>query len=332
MPRSDPETVDDAEAVAEDEITQHARQPIRSRWPGWRGLGRLCIDSISRWSEDRAPSMGAALAYYSLFSIAPLLLIVIAVAGSVFGADAARGAIFDELRGMLGADGAAAIQGLLDSVNRNDQSGIGAVIGGALLLIGATTVFAELQGALDRIWRAPPRVERPGWMQFLRARLLSFGLVLGVGFLLMVSLVASAAISVMGRWWAPLFGTWTVMLVIVNFVIGFLLSTLLFGMIYKWMPTARIAWRDVIIGAAGTALLFSIGKTAIGLYIGSSGVATGFGAASSLVAVMLWIYFSAQIFLVGAEFTWLYAQHYGSRKSIAAAGGAVDGNNVNFQA
>ena len=294
-----------------------------SRWPGWRGLRRLCIDAVARWVDDRAPSMGAALAYYALFSIAPLLLIVIAVAGSVFGADAARGAIFDELRGMLGADGAAAIEGLLDSVGRDQKSGIGALVGVVLLLIGATTVFAELQGALDHIWRVPPHKNRPGWMQFLRARLISFGLVLGVGFLLIVSLVASAAITALGRWWAPLFGAWTLTLSVTNFVVGFALITLLFAMIYKLMPTARIDWRDVFIGAAGTALLFSIGKTLIGLYIGSSGVASGFGAASSVVALLVWIYFSAQIFLVGAEFTWLYAQRYGSRRHLAPAAPAA---------
>ncbi len=263
--------------------------------------------------------MGAALAYYALFSIAPLLLIAIAVAGAVFGADAARGAIFDELRGMLGPGGAAAVQGLLESVSRDRATGIGALVSAGLLLVGATTVFAELQGALDHIWRAPPRTSRPGWLQFLRTRVMSFGLVLGVGFLLLVSLVASAAIAMLGRWWAPLFGAWTVTLAITNFLVGFTLITLLFAMIYKLMPTARIAWRDVFIGAAGTALLFSIGKTLIGLYIGSSGVASGFGAASSLVALLVWVYFSAQIFLVGAEFTWLYAQRYGSRRPSGTA-------------
>ncbi len=305
-------------APTPDRGATHPRPATASRWPGWRGMWRLSVDAISRWIDDRAPSMGAALAYYALFSIAPLLLIVIAVAGSVFGAEAARGAIFDELRGMLGNDGAAAVQGLLESVGSDQKSGVGALISAGLLLIGATTVFAELQGALDVIWRVPPRTARPGWLKFLRLRLISFGLVLGVGFLLIVSLVASAAISVLGRWWAPMFGAWTVALAITNFIVGFGLITMLFAMIYKLMPTARIAWRDVFIGAAGTAMLFSIGKTLIGLYIGSSGVASGFGAASSVVALLVWVYFSAQIFLVGAEFTWLYAQRYGSFRNAPA--------------
>lgn len=278
----------------------------------WRHLPGLVTAAIARWSDDRAPSMGAALAYYTLFSIAPLLLIVIAVAGAVFGEDAARGAIFQPLAELLGREGATAIEGLLGSVRRHGQGVMGGVIGLVLLIVGATTVFAELQASLDHIWRVPPKSGRAGWHLLLRTRLLSFGLVMGVGFLLMVSLVVSAALAAWGRWWAPAFGGWQLLLEVANFVVGLALTGALFAMIYKWMPSVRIAWRDVMIGALGTALLFSVGKWAIGLYIGTSGVATGFGAASSVVVLLVWVYWSAQVFLVGAEFTWLFASRHGS--------------------
>ena len=287
-----------------------------------RRLPALARETLSAWIADGAPSMGAALSYYTLFSIAPLLLIVIAVAGAVFGVDAAQGAIFDQLKGLLGADGAAAIEGLLQSVQRNDQSTMGALIGAVLLVIGATSVVAELQGALDRIWQVPTNDQRAGWLLFLRTRVLSFGLVLGVGFLLMVSLVIGAALAAWGRWWAPLFGGWSLLLQGVNFGVGFVLTSALFAMIYKLMPKARIAWRDVIVGALSTALLFSIGKFLIGLYIGTSGVATGFGVASSLVVLLVWVYCSAQVFLVGAELTWVYARRYGSMATAVATTGA----------
>lgn len=291
------------------------RKPVRelARPFRWRDLPPLARDALSSWVDDRAPSMGAALAYYTLFSIAPLLLIVIGVAGAVFGEDAARGAIFAPLSQLLGREGAIAIEGLLDSVRRHDQGLLGSLVGGALLLVGATTVFAELQSSLDHIWRAPQRPPAAGWRALLRTRLLSFGLVLGVGFLLTVSLVVSAGLAAWGRWWAPAFGAWNTVLQAANFVVGFGITTAMFAMIYKWMPSVRIAWRDVLVGAACTALLFSIGKWAIGLYIGTSGVATGFGAASSIVVLLVWVYWSAQIFLVGAEFTWLFAQRHGSR-------------------
>lgn len=291
------------------------RTPVRelARPFRWGDLPRLAREAFDAWIDDRAPSMGAALAYYTLFSIAPLLLIVIAVAGAVFGEEAARGAIFAPLSELLGREGAIAVEGLLDSVRRHDQGLLGSLIGGVLLLVGATSVFAELQGSLDRIWRAPVRPATQGWRALVRTRLLSFGLVLGVGFLLMVSLVLSAVLSAWGRWWAPAFGGWSSVLQAANFVVGLLITTAMFAMIYKWMPSVRIAWRDVLVGAACTALLFSIGKWAIGLYIGTSGVASGFGAASSIVVLLVWVYWSAQIFLVGAEFTWLFAQRHGSR-------------------
>jgi membrane protein len=267
--------------------------------------------------------MGAALAYYTLFSMAPLLLIAISVAGAVFGIDAARGEILAQLRTLLGEDGAAAVAALLDGVRRSGQSTLGTVFGAVLLFIGATTVFAELQDSLDHIWRVDtPRRGGTVW-QWLRARLLSFGLVLGVGFLLMVSLAVSAALAAWARWWAPAFGSSEGLLLWANHGLGFLLTTLLFAAIYKWMPHARIGWRDVALGSALTAALFTLGKALIGWYIGTSGVASGFGAASAIVALLVWVYGSAQVFLFGAEVTWIYAQRYGSRRLAPAAPDAV---------
>ncbi len=279
----------------------------RALWSLLRGAG-------SAWLADRAPTMGAALAYYTLFSMAPLLLIAIAVAGAVFGVDAARGEILDQMRGLLGNEGATAIAAMLDNVRRSGQSTMGTVMGLLLLFIGATTVFAELQDSLDHIWRVDtPRRGGTVW-QLLRSRLLSFGLILGVGFLLMVSLAVSAAMAAWGRWWAPVFGN-EELLLWVNHGLSFVLTSLLFAAIYKWMPHARIGWWDVAIGSLLTALLFTLSKALIGWYIGSSGVASVFGAASAIVALLLWVYGSAQVFLFGAEVTWIYAQRHGSRRA-----------------
>ena len=275
-------------------------------------LVRAAVDA---WLEDYAPSMGAALAYYTIFSIAPLLLIVIAVAGFFFGADAARGEIIDQLRGLMGEDGARAIEGLLESVHRPGNSAIATLVGVGLLIVGATTVFAELQNALDRIWRAPAAKQRSGLWELLRARLLSFGLVLGIAFLLMVSLVVSAGLSAFARWWSPLFGAWEILAHLTDVLVSLGMTTVMFAMIYKIIPRASIDWRDVWIGAAFTALLFTLGKFLIGLYIGKTGVASAFGAAASVVVVLVWVYYSAQIFLLGAEFTWVYAHALGSRRN-----------------
>ncbi len=274
----------------------------------------LVKSAVSSWLDDYAPSMGAALSYYTVFSLAPLLLIVVSVAGLVFGDDAVRGALFAQLQGLMGEDAAKAVQGLLASVNKPAQGIIGTVVGIALLLFGATTVFGELQDALDRIWRAPAR-KKEGLWSLLRARLLSFGMILGLAFLLMVSLVLGAAIAALGKWWGPLFGGWETLLQIVNLVVGFVLTTAVFAMIYKLMPRVHVQWHDVWLGAIVTSLLFTIGKFLIGLYIGKSGVASGFGAAGSLVVVFIWVYYSAQIFLLGAEFTWVYAKTLGSLRS-----------------
>lgn len=271
------------------------------------------------WLDDYAPSMGAALAYYTVFSIAPLLLIVIAVAGLVFGADAVRGEIVGQLSAMMGRPGALAIEGLLQSVSKPSDSLLATGIGLVLLLVGATTVFGELQDALDRIWRAPPAPEvrkRSGVWLLLRTRLLSFGMILGIGFLLMISLVFSAALAALGRWWSPLLAGWSVLAHLIDILLGFGLTSLVFAMIYKLMPRVQVSWRDVITGSVVTAFLFTVGKHLISIYIATSSVTSGFGAAGSLVIVLVWVYYSAQIFLLGAEFTWAYSHSWGSRRDL----------------
>ena len=279
-----------------------------------RDIVPLIKETLGAWSADYVPSMGAALAYYTLFSIAPLLLIVIAVTGMVFGEQAARGEIFDELRALMGPEGAAAVEALVQNANRPGGGLVATVTGVVLLFLGAMTVFGELQNALDRIWRAPVRKESRGWLKILHARLASFGMILAVAFLLMVSLVLSALVAAIGKFWGPAFGGWEVIAHLIDIGLSFVLTTVLFALIYKIIPRVRIGWRDVWFGAGVTALLFALGKFLIGLYIGKSSVASAFGAAGSLVVMMVWVYYSAQIFLLGAEFTWVYAHAYGSRK------------------
>ena len=283
---------------------------------GLRDVRDLFKSAAVNWVHDYAQSMGAALAFYTMFSIAPLLLIVISIAGLVFGEDAARGEIFGQLQELLGAPGAMAVQGLLQSVRQPTESVPATIFGVAVLLVGATSVFGELQDALDRIWRAPVRDRTSGLWSLLRARLLSFGMILGIGFLLMVSLVASAAISAIRKWWRPVFSDWTGIASVVELASSFALITIVFAMIYKTMPRVSIAWKDVWIGAAVTSVLFTVGKFGIGLYIGRSGIASGFGAAASLVVLLVWVYYSAQVFLFGAEFTWAYAHRFGSRRNL----------------
>ena len=279
-------------------------------------LRNVFKDSIAAWIADYAPSMGAALAYYTIFSIAPLLVIVIAVAGLVFGADAATGAIFEQLRGMVGDSGANAIQGLVRSASKPATSALAAMVGLVTLVLGATTVLGELQSSLDRIWRAPPEEPRGLW-RFFRARVLSFGMILAIGFLLLVSLVLSAAIVAVGSFWGGWFASFRWLLEALNSAISFLIVAALFATIYKVLPRVVIGWRDVTVGAAVTALLFTVGKFLIGLYLGTSGVTSGFGAAGSLVVLLVWVYYSAQIFLLGAEFTSVYAYRFGSLRASA---------------
>ncbi|WP_457424383.1 YihY/virulence factor BrkB family protein [Roseateles sp. P5_E7] len=279
----------------------------------WWGLIKA---SLVAWLDDYAPSMGAALSYYTVFSLAPLIVIVVSLAGLVFGTEAVRGEVFGQIAGLMGPEAAKGIQDMLASVSKPSTGAIGAAIGVVVLLVGATTVFGELQDALDRIWRAPVRQKTSGLWTLVRTRLLSFGMILGVAFLLMVSLVASAAIAALGKWWSGWFEGWEIVAQVVNVLLGFALTTAVFALIYKVMPRVKVGWGDVWVGAAVTALLFTVGRFLIGLYIGKTGVASGFGAAGSVAVVFVWVYYSAQIFLVGAEFTWVYAQRLGSRRGM----------------
>lgn len=282
---------------------------------------QLAKKSVSAWIDDYAPSMGAAISYYTVFSIAPLLIIVIAVAGLVWGRDAVQGEIVAQLSGLIGQEGATGVQALIESANKPVKGVVATIISVAVLLVGATTVFAELQSALDRVWDVPPSQKASGIWATLRARLLSLGFILGLGFLLSVSLVISAGVAAFGGWANGLFPGWELLLQAVNIVFSLGISSLLFAMIFKLMPQASVSWRDVWVGAAVTAVLFEVGKTLIGLYIGKSSVTSSFAAAGSLVVLLLWVYYSAQIFLLGAEFTWVFAHEHGSLKRKKPADG-----------
>lgn len=290
-------------------MTAPHRHSMRDWWPLVKG-------AATAWVADYAPSMGAALSYYSVFSMAPLLLIVISIAGLVFGQEAVRGEVFVQLQGLLGTEASLMIEGLLASVSQPAEGVASTAIGVTLLLIGATSVFGELQDALDRIWRAPARDRSGGLWGLVRARLLSFGMILGIAFLLMVSLVFGAVVSALGKLWSGAFGEWALLAQLFNLGVGFVMTTGVFAMIYKIMPRVRVKWRDVWLGAIVTSLLFTGGRFLIGMYIGRSNLASGFGAAGSLIVVFVWVYYSAQIFLLGAEFTWIYARTFGSMREL----------------
>jgi membrane protein len=236
-----------------------------------------------------------------------------AIAGFFFGADAVQGQIYGQAQSLLGHEGATALQGLVKSASQPATGFFATVVGLALMLVGASGVFAELQGAMDKIWQTPVEKKQSGIWYLIRRRILTFGVLLAVAFLLIVSLAISALISTVQSLWSVTAGAWVPVFQAINFCVSFLLISALFALIFKLLPRARIAWGDVGIGALVTALLFNIGKFLIGLYIGKSAVTSSFGAAGSLIAMVIWVYYSAQIFLLGAEFTWVYATRFGSR-------------------
>jgi membrane protein len=268
--------------------------------------------TYAEWSEDKVPRLAAALAYYTVFSITPLLVVLIAVTGFVFGDEAARGEIFAQVRGLIGAEGADAIEDMIRNAS-NPRSGlIATVLGVAALVLGATGIFGALQDALNTIWGVEPKPGR-GFRGIIRDRVLSFGMVVVIAFLLVVSLVVSAVVSGMSAYMSRLLPGADALWHLVELAISFAVVTALFAMMFKVLPDVIISWRDVWVGAAVTALLFTIGKFAIGLYIGRSSVASVYGAAGSLVVLLVWVYYSAQIALFGAELTQVWANEYGTR-------------------
>ena len=275
------------------------------------GFG-LIKESFKEWRKDGALDLGAALAYYTIFSLAPLLLIVIGVAGLVWGREAVQGQLVAQLQGLVGPQGGQAIQTIVANAGKHGNGVLATIVGVVTILFGATGVFVQLQNALNRVWSVEAKPGKGLW-SFIRTRLISFGMVLGIGFLLLVSLVLSAAVAALNTWAIGMMPGVEVLVQILTFLVSFALTTLLIAMIYKVLPDVEIAWRDVWIGAATTALLFTVGKFLIGLYLAKSSVASTYGAAGSLVILLLWIYYSSQILFLGAEFTEVYASRYGSR-------------------
>jgi len=271
-----------------------------------RALVRIFGQALKAWWNDNVLRLGASVAYYTLFAIAPILLVVMAVAGSVFGAEAVRGEIVGQIDGLVGVEGGRAVQALLQGAARRDDNVLVAAIGGITFVLAACGAFLELQSAMNTIWKVEPSPE--GHLQaFLLDRLRSFGLVVALGFLLMVSLAASAALEALSAWlsyWAP---AMPVLLNLLNVMVSLAGTTALFGLLFKYLPDVELKWADVATGALVTALLFAVGKQIIGLYLGQSGTASSYGAAGSVLVLLLWVYYTSQIVLVGAEFTRLYA-------------------------
>ena len=325
MSRNDPHTLAGA-ATADGQIDHSAGGSaghVRSAGKAMtlKGFGLLTRDAFFQWFEDNPFQMGAALAYYTLFSIAPLLLIAIAVAGSVFGREASQVQIIGAIQDIVGFHSARAILAMIENAGQRPDAGFFATAAGMiLLLLGAAAVIGQLQDSLNAIWRVASKTGR-GLMGFVQDRLISYSMVLGVGFLLIVSLVVSAlltAVSGIVNGFLPIHAATGYIL---DLTISFAFITLLFALIYKFVPDVRIAWKDVWIGAAAAALLFSVGKFLIGFYLGHSMVTSVYGAAGSLVTLLLWVYYSSLMFFFGAELTQVYATRYGSK--------ATPGENAN---
>ncbi|RKH67575.1 YihY/virulence factor BrkB family protein [Corallococcus aberystwythensis] len=274
----------------------------------------LLKQTLSEWMDDNVPAQAAALAYYTLFSVAPMLIIAIAVAGFVFGQEAAQGEIQKQLQSLIGDAGAKVVQDLVASASKPSSGILATVVGILVLAFAATGVFAQLQDSLNTIWKVKKKPMN-GFLAFVRQRLLSFAMVLGIGFLLLVSLVLSAALAAAGTFLMGLMPGWETVLQLVNLAIAFVVTTVLFAMIYKVLPDTRVAWKDVWLGAAVTSLLFSLGKLAIGLYLGKSSVSSSYGAAGSFAVLLLWVYYSSQLLFLGAEFTQVYSRQHGSRRA-----------------
>ena len=282
-------------------------------WSTWMAVLRA---ALSGWWADRAMSLAAAISFFTVFSLAPMLLVAIAVAGVVFGHEAAQGAIVAELGGMLGERAAETIEALIASAAKVQPGIGGTALGVVTFLVLVTGAVIELQDDLNFIWKVPAP-ERYGFMDFIQSRFLSFALLLGLGFLLLVSLVVDAALSALSSWLETSFSGAAFVVGLANSVVSLAIATVLFGMIFKLLPDVELTWRDVAVGALVTGVFFTAGKVLIGWYLGTSQIASSYGAAASLVTILLWIYYSSLILLFGAEFTKAYTERLGSHSGAA---------------
>lgn len=274
---------------------------------------KMAKEAFTLWEQSRSATMGAALAYYTLFSIPPLLVIALAAASLVFGQEAATGQMAEELKKILGEDVATAMQEMVQKDQQTGGGPLAIVIGVVVLLFGASGVFGELQTSLNTIWQVQPKPGR-GILGIIKDRFLSFTLVLGTCFLLLVSLIISTALSVVATWWtSESVPGGTYIWQGIHAIVGFAVITLLFALIYRFLPDAKISWRDVWVGAAVTSVLFLAGKQVLGIYLAQPGITSSYGAAGSLVLMLVWVYYTAQICLFGAAFTRVYALNHGSR-------------------
>lgn len=275
-------------------------------------------ETYKRWDEHQATRLGASVAFYSILSFAPLLVLITAVIAIVFGHANAQGALVNEARQWIGDRGADTVEGLLKDAQKPASGIFASVVAFITLLIGASSVFTELQDALNIMWDAPGQ-NVSGFMAMIKQRLFSFGMILSIGFLLLISLLVSAGLEFAGKEFGRILPMPDVVLESINFVVSFAVVTILFGLMFKYVPNVRVRWRNVLVGAIGTALLFTVGKFLLGLYLAKASVGSTYGAAGSLVAVVVWIYYSAQIFFFGAEFTRVYADYQTGKLAPATA-------------
>jgi membrane protein len=276
-----------------------------------KSIWLLLKDSAIAWDNDNIGQQGAALSFFTVFSLSPLLIIVIVLSSFIFGQDAVSGHLVSQIRGLIGIEGASFVQSLITNAYKSDSSVLAAIFSVVMLLLGASAVFIQLRVSLNTIWRVQQK-PMGTILAFLRVRLLSFVMILGIGFLLLVSLILSAVLAAMGDYLSNLLAILMGLVSLLDFIISFVGITVIFALMFKFVPDASLKWKDVWVGAAVTSLLFSIGKLVIGLYLGNGAIGSIFGAASSLVIIMLWAFYSSQIFLFGAEFTRLYAIRFGS--------------------
>jgi membrane protein len=303
-------------------------KPLKSfRWPD---IKLLFEESLGGWNRHNAPRLGAALAFYTLFSLTPLLLVLVAICGLVFGKEAAEGQIVWQAKALIGRTGAAAIQAILQGSSNTTHGVLASIVGFGTLLVGASAVFIELRDALNTIWEVQA-AEVSGLkniINIIKERLFCFGLVLAFGFLLLVSLTVSASLAALGKYSASLVPLPETILQIGSGLISFAVITALFAAIYKVIPEVRIEWRDVLLGAAVTSILFTLGKIALGIYLGKASFASAYGAAASVVLFIIWVYYSSQVFFLGAEFTKAFANRYGSRPNYHPEGMVIESSRV----